>query len=509
MPRFIGPVGVAAAITVAAAPLWVTDVVPVIDYPAHFTRMVLLARDTLDPVTASIYAIDPAIRPNLAMDLVVPAFASLLGVTLATKLFIATALGMWIVGPVAIHRAVWGRFGAESLVAFFFALNAPFFAGFYNFHFGIGLTFLATAAWLVPSRLRWWVVAPVAVAAVAALISHLMAFAVLGLVLFGIEVGRPWRPDEPGLGDRVARLAATFAPGLLVHTVFAASTGTGGGPLTFNLLANLAAPFLYASRAGGMIDPLPAIGVGVVALAAWRSGTLRIAPILRPVLGLAAAAMLVSPSEAFGGAMIHWRMAPILLALFVAAWRIDLPPRSGRRVAAAFLTLALATTAIQAARWREDGRTIDAARAAVAAVTPEGGRVLTALTGGDALAFTHVGDLAIIDRHAFSPSFFTDPAQSPIRLRPAFAAAGAAGSAAGGALFAAELADLADPAATSEAARRRRHLAGWPCRFDTLVVLGRGAAEASPTGGVETTARGPAHAVHRIVRPASGCPAGG
>ncbi len=245
---------VAGAIVLAALPFWLVDVVPVLDYPAHFTRVSLLARGPLDPALARFWELDLALRPNLAVDLVVPALAPLIGVWAAMKLFVSSILALWIVGPVLIHRVVWGRFGWESLASAVFALNACFFVGFYNFLFGVGLAFLAVALWLIPTRRPLAVALAMAPLVLAVSVSHLMAFAVLALLLGAIELGRSLGPDRDRRGSLV-RLGVALLPAVAVVVV---TRETGGDPaMTFNLPANLAAPFLYASRLGAMVDPLP------------------------------------------------------------------------------------------------------------------------------------------------------------------------------------------------------------------------------------------------------------
>ena len=54
------------------APLLITDVPPLLDYPNHLARFVLLAAGADDPTLGPIFTPHWAIIPNLATDLIAP-----------------------------------------------------------------------------------------------------------------------------------------------------------------------------------------------------------------------------------------------------------------------------------------------------------------------------------------------------------------------------------------------------------------------------------------------------
>lgn len=482
----------------AALPLLVVDVPPVLDWPAHFVRLSLLAETPLAPSHARFWETDLVVRPNLAMEIVVLPLAKLIGVRAAFDAFVAATLALWIVGPMTLHRVVWGRWGAESLVAWAFALNACFFVGFYNFLFGAGLGFLLFAVAARRSARPGWAYLIEAVLLTAIWLSHLMAFAVFAVLRVALEIGRP-KGDRPGpLVARLLLLALILAP----PTILAVAYREGGGeaPISFNLLANLAAPFLYASRAGGLVDPLPVLAVAGLALWGRMSGRLAVAPVLRLPLLAALALMLVAPSEAFSGAMIHWRMAPILGALFVAAWKLDLEPRHLRRAAAVALVFVATATVVQTRLWRHDSAIATAARAALAADVTPGARVLPVATRADALAHVHLAELAVVDADAFVPTLFTTKGQSPLRLKPEMERIGAASAREGAVLTLPEMGLLAgaDETLPPDLRARRRPYVRWPSNFDVVLITGPGAESAEPPACTTRRAGGPGWSVLRV-----------
>ena len=484
----------------AALPLLVVEVPPVLDWPAHFVRLSLLAETPLTPAHARFWETDLAVRPNLAMELVVLPLAKLLGVRAAYDAFVAATLALWIVGPMLLHRVVWGRWGAESLAAWAFALNACFFVGFYNFLFGAGLGFLLLAVAAMPRERPGWSFLLEALLFGALWLSHLMAFAVFAVLRVSLEIGRP-RGDRPGsLLARLLAAALALAPATLLAVIFRESGGEA--PISFNLLANLAAPFLYASRAGGLVDPLPVLAVAGLALWGWKAGRLAVAPVLRLPLLAVVVLMLVAPSEAFSGAMIHWRMAPILGALFVAAWKLDLEPRHLRRAGAVGLAFAIAAAILQTALWRRESAVATAARTALAAEVTPGARVLPVATRADALAHVHLAELAVVDDNAFVPTLFTTRGQSPLRLKPEMERIGATTAREGAVLTLPELGLLAgaDDTVPPDLAARRRPYLHWPSNFDVVLITGPGAEVAEPPPCATRRAGGPHWSVLRVDR---------
>ena len=83
--------GSAAVLSVVLlAPLLITDVPPLLDYPNHLARFALLAAARGDPVLGPIFTPHWAIIPNLAADVIVPPLLYLMPVHVAGRCLLGT-----------------------------------------------------------------------------------------------------------------------------------------------------------------------------------------------------------------------------------------------------------------------------------------------------------------------------------------------------------------------------------------------------------------------------------
>src|SRR5690349_18089258 len=80
------------AAAVLLAPLLIADVPPVLDYPNHLARFVLLAAGPDDPVLGRIFTPRWSIIPNLATDLIMPPLLHVVPVHIAGRLLLGGIL---------------------------------------------------------------------------------------------------------------------------------------------------------------------------------------------------------------------------------------------------------------------------------------------------------------------------------------------------------------------------------------------------------------------------------
>src|SRR5438552_14923988 len=84
---------------VSVSPVLMVAIPAMADYPNHLARMyVLTAADT--PEANPFYEVTRFLYPNLAMDLLVPPLARLLGVELATKVFLLVSQILIVSGAI-------------------------------------------------------------------------------------------------------------------------------------------------------------------------------------------------------------------------------------------------------------------------------------------------------------------------------------------------------------------------------------------------------------------------
>ena len=79
-----------------------------------------------------------AFYPNLAMDLLIPKMARLIGVENATRLFLLLSQFLIVGGALVLERVVKGRVHLAGFAALMMLYCLPFTWGFLNFEFGLG-----------------------------------------------------------------------------------------------------------------------------------------------------------------------------------------------------------------------------------------------------------------------------------------------------------------------------------------------------------------------------------
>ncbi len=481
-----GDRGPAAAVIAAAAmmiaPVWIASGGPAMpDYPAHLASFYLIAGQAKDPVVAQHYRIVWAAIPNLASEFAVPALGALVGIPVATKVFLSAALALWIAGPALIQRALYGRIGVAALGSAFFAYNVNFMWGFFNYVFAAGLGFVAFAGWIATPH--WRTVLRVAAFAAAVLVvyfSHVFAAATL-LLLIGCHEATLWFETKPrNLASAAARLwpiAAIALPAFLAF-VFLKPTGGADGHLAFNLLASWQDRF-EAFVDNHFDDPaytLLAILAALLLLGLWR----RWIVLHRHVwlgLGAVLVAAMLMPEEAIGGWGVDLRLPPVFAALVFAAAQIRLDRHTQIEIAAMALLVIAWNAASLAGNWQYIDRQFAEFRAADS-VLPRGARVVTVLDG-DAIGnasdqpYWHLGEFAIIDRDAFTQLMFATPGQHVVQLQPSVRTIAAQAAMQGSPPDISELDDLAagQVDGDTDIATVFPYLMRFQCHFDDALVI--------------------------------------
>ena len=74
-------------------PLLLTDVPPVLDYPNHLARLMVLADHGADPILARFYRLNWGIIPDLAIDVIGPPLMWFLPVHVAGRIVLGIEIG--------------------------------------------------------------------------------------------------------------------------------------------------------------------------------------------------------------------------------------------------------------------------------------------------------------------------------------------------------------------------------------------------------------------------------
>jgi hypothetical protein len=425
------------AFAIAALPILIVAVPPLVDYPNHLARMHIIAAEGASPFLRDFYAIAWRPLPDLAMDALVPLMARAMPLAWAGKAFLLLTFALIAGGTLALHRALFRRWSAWPCLAFLLLYNRPLLWGFTNFLFGVGLALVATAVWIGLRDQR-----PVlrhalaAFFALAIYFSHLFAFGAYALLILGYEAAllRRSAPLAGAAGLRaLAGAAAQFVLPALIFLATVQSGDTGAivysrffrkFDIFFNVVDNYVPWFDIASFA-------------ILALLFfWGAarGAIKLHPLMRWPLLILLAAQILMPNRLFGAAGVDHRM-PLMLGLVLIASSdgFALPRRRTGTIAAGLALLFLARMAVLTSVWIENDRVLEPLAAALMDL-PRGSKLAVAYPPS-ALHVSrrdppvvHVAALAVIGADAFVPTLFVDPRHQPLALRQPYAALAAAAS---------------------------------------------------------------------------------
>src|ERR1700728_1794359 len=107
------------------APVLLTPIPAMVDYPNHLARMYILSQNGT-PDANPYYEVAWALYPNLAMDLLVPQLARLISVENATRLFLLASQLLIVSGALAIEGVVKKRIQIAGFAALMFLYCLPF-----------------------------------------------------------------------------------------------------------------------------------------------------------------------------------------------------------------------------------------------------------------------------------------------------------------------------------------------------------------------------------------------
>lgn len=469
---------VAAFALIFSLPVFVASMPAMPDYPAHLATFYLLGGGAKLPLLAHFYRVHWAFVPNLAAEATVPFLAPLLGLPRATALFLGMTLWLWFAGAAAVQWALFRRMGVAPLLAGFFAYNANFMWGFFNYSFGTGLALLAFAAWIAgEKRRRPWHFAVLATTLLVIYFCHVFAAATLLLLIGCYEIAAEGFVLSPArLLRRLAPVALAALPSLCAWVFF--KPRGDGGSVAFNLLdtwqdrLSAAVQFCFDRPAW----PLLAALVALFVLGVWRRRII-VHPRMRFLLVVLLFASAFAPEWAMGGWGVDLRLPAVLGTLIFAGAEFRFRARTTAAIALCALAVAAYCAATLAGNWLYYDARFAEFRAATHTL-PLGSKLVTVLDG-DAMGlasdqpYWHMAEYAIMDRQAYTPLLFTTVGQHVIGLQPAVESIAARSAEQGSPPDITELDDLSagntndDP----DISKVFPYLIRFQCHFDTAVVI--------------------------------------
>lgn len=456
-------------------PLFYTLVPPLEDYPNHLARMFVLAQLPGNALLAQFYETAWAPIPNLIMDLVVPPLVPWLGIYAAGRVFIASTLLLMLLGPMALHRALYGNWSAWPLVGGLFVYNGFLFVGLMNYLFGIGVAVFGLAAWitLAEKPLVFRLLASLLCCAIL-YVCHLAALGMYCLAIASFEAWRQWQRRPWRVASLAASAAALVLP-VLPFLYFLVRSPTWGLAQEYfwESKGKLEAIRLFVSVYSDLADipflTLIAIAIGT----AIRRGLVRFHPAGIIVAAVTTAAFLAMPDKAFGSWLADQRLVVGIFFLTLGFISIDLHELENQNAFFAICLVAIAFRVVDVSvNWSALSQPILELRHATLSMEP-GARLLVTQVdnlpdGARESALSHAPNLAIIERSALVSRLFVVPGKQVLQARAGYR----------------EQVDTedSDTPTISQAIVAARdgntptgdppYWSRWPQRYDYLIVLG-------------------------------------
>ncbi|WP_233025894.1 hypothetical protein [Rhodopseudomonas boonkerdii] len=439
-PRRLWLIAALALAVVLTAPLLLVDVPPVLDYPNHLARMFVLAHPH-DAALSQMYAPHWRLVPNLGIDVIGTGLLKLTEVHTGGRILLALSLLAPVIGVTLYHRVVFGCASLWPLASGLVACSAVFLLGFMNFLLALGLAFAGAAGWIALRRrvALYWVAVAGAATAAATFLCHIFGVALLALLIVSEEAARLYRLRGAGRpvmheATRVGgALIVMLAPALLFYLASPLSDTPAlpGRWRGWDKLLAVMSPFMTTNVDLSMLTLL---GFVAFLLLTWRS--MAVAPAFPLSLFTLVVVFLVAPSTIKGGTFVDIRLMLMIVLLVFAGSSPRLRHGPAMLAVSFFVVLIVVRTGHLAWSWTGHRADLADVRAAIADVAP-GTKVLVARghRGNDTETTVptralpgvyrldgHLGALLAIERKAFWPLMFADPAQQPVEVRPPYRA---------------------------------------------------------------------------------------
>jgi hypothetical protein len=175
---------------VSLIPVLSVEIPAMIDYVNHLARMHLLV-DAAAGRPNPAYEIYWRLYPNLAIDIIVPELARLVGVETAARLFLLGSQLLVVSGAIALEVQVRGRHQLSGFAALIALYSLPFLWGLMNFEFGCGVALWGIVAWIYLREGPWlpWIALHTSFVVVL-FTAHLFALGIYGLTIVCYEGSR-------------------------------------------------------------------------------------------------------------------------------------------------------------------------------------------------------------------------------------------------------------------------------------------------------------------------------
>lgn len=397
---------VAAIALIMAAPILVTPIPLLIDFPSHIARFHVERDLSVSSALRLNFTYDWRFIPNLGVDLIVAVLGRLVGVEPAARIAAALIPALGAIGMLLTGHALHRRLTVGTLLALPLNYAYPLIFGFVNSCLSVSLALVVFGLWLMLGERHTGARATLAiVAAPIVLTAHIIGYGSLGLMVAGAALAEQLarRRSPFAVVQGVAKATAPLAWPLLLLLLWRTGDGAPTGRwFDWNLILTWLSIVL---RDRYMAVDLVSAGLLYAALALpivarRRFGVATPASAAAALLWLA---VVTLPGRAFGSEFASVRLIPVALALsLLAISERGRPPRPLLVAAAGFAALRLA---LNAATLLDSSRAAER-EIAVLEQIPPGARVaavdlVDCARGWLPPRLSHVSSYATIRRDAF------------------------------------------------------------------------------------------------------------
>lgn len=405
-----------AATSIALLPLFSVDILPLVDYPVHIVRQFILIHYEDMPALQAGYAIDWGIKPNLAMDAIVPTLSRWMSVLVAGRFYTSLVFLMLIGATCYLAKALHGKVGWLPLLSLLFLYNINFFEGYLNCLTSTAFMIFTFAVWIQSDNWQTYYRIPIiATLTILIFFSHLFPLAILVIAISAYEAGRSGQTGTKFVHQLVI-LGMAFIPVCILWMLKRPGPEISNidyGPLIVRLHMWFG-PALMLITSDMLI--LTAMFAGLFLSYISIKRNIFISVMRWPLLALFLISFFI-PQAILGGSAVHLRLPVIIAFLAIASISPEVLNPHRIKLFALILITILSLRSLDVIRtWREINADFSELRAAAHVITP-GARIMTfdeISKPVNKLIYSHVTDLTVLDRCVFVPHLAKIPDQQPI-----------------------------------------------------------------------------------------------
>ncbi len=427
---------------VSLFPLFVTPVLPSIDFYAHVARYYALAHLAVDTTLAENYQASWRLLPNLGMDVLGTSVIKVLPPLFAAKALAGLAIIAPFAGALYLARSLQGRVTALNIaLAGILTYNLVLGWGFANFLLGMGIALGGLGWWICQAAHPRRQLLVAMALAIVLLFTHGLVFGLWGLMLIGIEIMLIEKKGTIRLRPLVISMFRLILVALIPVLLFfqmKTASAEGGITVAFANLSTYSQQGLLWTRLWDEIllrfdsilrvaetswpvwDRLFGLVLWIGLIAGLALGLVRLDRRMWLTVGLMAIMIWVMPPSLFGVGHLPERMPLILLALLAGSLSPCADRRPSQPLVMLFKSMFIVHLAMVSVGWFQEGRSYRKYLSALNEVKP-GGLGAAVFTGETTLRDSSRRCkpllFLLLLKNGTAVSTFANPTQQPLAIK--------------------------------------------------------------------------------------------